>query len=42
MYGAKRFGADLSRFPTIVAIVERLSKLPAFAAADADAQPDAT
>jgi len=41
MYGARRFGADLSRFPTVVAIEARLKQLQAFTRADADAQPDA-
>ena len=40
--GARRFGADLSAVPRLVDIETRLAALPAFKAAHADAQPDAT
>jgi len=42
MYGARRFGVDMSAFPTILEVEARLKEVAAFAAADADAQPDAT
>lgn len=40
MYGARRFGVDVSNYPTILAIEARLMELPAFQAADCDVQPD--
>jgi len=42
MYGARRFGADLSQFPLVCAVEANLQKHPAFKKADADAQPDAS
>lgn len=42
LYGARRFGADTTRFPRLAALGERLAALPAFAAAHPDLQPDAT
>lgn len=43
IYAAKRFKADLDRYPRLVALSERLEQLPAFAGAhpskQADAQP---
>lgn len=41
LYSARRFGVDVSLFPRLVAIEERCSELPAFAAAHPDRQPDA-
>jgi maleylacetoacetate isomerase len=41
IYNARRFDTDLSPFPTLVAIGDSLAKLPAFAAARPEAQPDA-
>lgn len=41
MYNARRFGADLTDFPTLVAIDERCRALPAFQSAAPDRQPDA-
>ena len=41
LYNARRFNTDLDAFPTLVAIGEHLQRLPAFAAAHPDAQPDA-
>ena len=41
LYGARRFGADLSRYPRLAALGARLETLPAFAAAHPDRQPDA-
>ncbi len=41
MYNARRFGVDLSPFPTLVAVDGRLSKLPAFERAHPSVQPDA-
>jgi maleylpyruvate isomerase len=41
MYAARRFGADLPRFPRLVAIDAHLAALPTFAAAHPDRQPDA-
>ncbi len=38
---ARRFGLDLTRYPTLVAIDDRCAALPAFHAAHADRQPDA-
>ena len=42
LYNARRFGVDLSPFPTLVAIGHALEALPAFAAARPEAQPDAS
>ena len=41
MFNARRFNADLSPYPTLVAISSHLESLPAFAAARPEAQPDA-
>jgi maleylacetoacetate isomerase len=41
MYNARRFKVDVTPFPTLVAIAQHLERLPAFAAARPDAQPDA-
>lgn len=41
VYNAKRFGVDLSKFPTISAICDELEKLPAFQKAHPSVQPDA-
>lgn len=41
MFGARRFGVDLTPFPTLVRIDEELAKIPAVAAAHPDKQPDA-
>ncbi|MFO0611378.1 MAG: maleylacetoacetate isomerase [Polyangiaceae bacterium] len=41
MFGARRFGVDLTPFPTLVRIDEALAKIPAVAAAHPDKQPDA-
>ncbi|WP_203294082.1 maleylacetoacetate isomerase [Maricaulis parjimensis] len=41
MYNARRWGADLSNCPTLVAADEAARALPAFAAAAPEAQPDA-
>ena len=41
MFAARRFGADLSRYPTLVRIDAECTALPAFAAAAPAAQPDA-
>ena len=41
MYGARRFGADLSALPLLVDVEARLQLLPAVQAADASRQPDA-
>ncbi|QJE74698.1 maleylacetoacetate isomerase [Aerophototrophica crusticola] len=41
MYNARRFGADLTDFPTLVAIDERCRALPTFQSAAPDRQPDA-
>ena len=39
--GARRFGVDLSCFPTLLAVESRCAVLPEFRAARPDAQPDA-
>lgn len=39
-YNARRFGCDLSPYPTIVAIVARCGELPAFADSAPEKQPD--
>lgn len=41
VYSARRFGADLSAFPAIVAAADHAATHPAFAAAHPDRQPDA-
>lgn len=41
IYAARRFGANLDRYPQLVAIAERCEALPAFQAAHPDRQPDA-
>lgn len=41
MYNARRWGADISRCPTLLAADEAARALPAFAAAAPEAQPDA-
>jgi maleylacetoacetate isomerase len=41
MYNARRFQTDLAPYPTLVAISDSLERLPAFAAARPEAQPDA-
>ena len=41
VYAAKRFKADLARYPRLVALSERLEQLPAFVAAHPSQQPDA-
>jgi maleylacetoacetate isomerase len=40
-YNARRFGVDLSAFPKLTAVEQRLLALRAFAAAHPDGQPDA-
>ncbi len=41
LYNARRFAVDLSHYPRLVEIEERLKELPAFQAAEPDQQPDA-
>jgi maleylpyruvate isomerase len=41
VYNARRFGLDLSAFPTIVAVDAAAAALPAFVAAEPERQPDA-
>lgn len=41
LYNARRFQCDLAPFPTLTAIGEKLARLPAFASAAPEAQPDA-
>ncbi len=41
MYGARRFGVDLTPFPTLVSVEKYLKALPAFARAEPGQQPDA-
>lgn len=41
LFAARRFGADLARFPTLARIDAACTALPAFAAAAPAAQPDA-
>jgi maleylpyruvate isomerase len=41
LYGARRFGVDLTPYPTLTRIEEACEKLPAFQAAHPDRQPDA-
>ncbi len=40
LYNARRFGADVSRFPVLLAAEARAAEFPAFAAAHPDRQPD--
>jgi maleylpyruvate isomerase len=41
LYGARRYGVDLSPYPTLTRIEAACGQLPAFQAAHADRQPDA-
>jgi maleylpyruvate isomerase len=41
LYGARRFGGDVSTVPRLLEIEARCAELPAFAAAHAERQPDA-
>lgn len=41
LFAARRFGADLGKYPRLAALAARLEQLPAFAAAHPAAQPDA-
>lgn len=41
LHGARRFGVDLTAFPTLTRIEAACDKLPAFQAAHPDRQPDA-
>ncbi|RUO25784.1 maleylacetoacetate isomerase [Aliidiomarina minuta] len=41
VYNAQRFGVDLTPYPTLMAVHDRLQQLPAFAKARPEAQPDA-
>jgi maleylpyruvate isomerase len=41
LYSARRYAVDLGAFPTLVRVDATCAELPAFAAAHADAQPDA-
>lgn len=41
VYNANRFGVDMSAYPTIVRVNDALAKLPAFAEAVPEKQPDA-
>ena len=41
LYGARRFGVDVSRFPTLLRVEASCAPLPAFVAAEPDRQPDA-
>jgi maleylacetoacetate isomerase len=41
VYNARRFGVDMARYPTIVAIEQACLELPAFRDAAPDRQPDA-
>lgn len=41
LYGARRFHADLTPYPRLVAAGDAAARLPAFQAAHPDAQPDA-
>ena len=40
LYGARRFGVDVTAFPTLLRVEAACAALPAFAAAHADNQPD--
>ncbi|WP_338863697.1 maleylacetoacetate isomerase [Myxococcus stipitatus] len=41
LYGARRFGVDVSAYPTLLRIEAACAELPAFQAAHPDRQPDA-
>ena len=41
LYGARRFGVDVSRFPTLLRVEAACATLPAFVEAEPDRQPDA-
>ncbi len=41
LFGARRFGVDVARFPTLLRVEASCAPLPAFAAAVPDVQPDA-
>jgi maleylacetoacetate isomerase len=41
MVSSKRFGCDVGKYPALVKVCEHLEKLPAFAQARPEAQPDA-
>ena len=41
MFNARRFKIDVTRFPNLVAICSHLERLPEFAAARPEVQPDA-
>jgi len=41
LFGARRFGVDLSRFPTLLRVEEACRALDAFARSEPDRQPDA-
>jgi maleylpyruvate isomerase len=41
LYGARRFGVDVARFPTLLRVEAACASLPAFVAAGPDRQPDA-
>jgi maleylpyruvate isomerase len=41
LYGARRFGVDVSGFPTLLRVEAACAPLPAFAKSEPDAQPDA-
>lgn len=41
LYGARRFGVDVTAFPTLLRVEAACAALPAFAAARPEAQPDA-
>ncbi len=41
LFGARRFGVDVSKFPTLLRVEASCASLPAFAAAVPDRQPDA-
>ncbi len=42
LYNARRYGADLTPFPTLLRVEAACNALPAFQAAHPDVQPDAT
>ena len=42
LYNARRFGADVTPFPTLLRVEAACNALPAFQAAHPDVQPDAT
>jgi maleylpyruvate isomerase len=41
LYGARRFGLDVSKFPTLLRVEASCASLPAFVAAAPERQPDA-